>query len=77
MPDIKDLAARINGEISAHREKVCRHRSHQAKQHKDRQQRHERLQTGFDQIRDVCTPRFESLIAQLKDEQSEFDKTAR
>jgi hypothetical protein len=67
MADVNHLVARINAEFSAHREKATQFRAEQAQDHKDRQQRLERLETVFDQLREVWRPRLESLAAQFKD----------
>lgn len=66
MSDINDLVTRINAEIAAHRQKVSQFRSETVQEHKDRQQRLERLESLFGQLRDVWKPRLESLATQFK-----------
>jgi YHS domain-containing protein/FtsZ-binding cell division protein ZapB len=67
MSDVKDLLARINAEVSAHREKVAQLRTEVTEEAKGRQERLVKLEQVFEQLRGVWTPRLQSLIGQFKD----------
>jgi YHS domain-containing protein len=61
MPDISNLASRIDAEFSAVDEKVKKFQAEQVESHKQRQQRLEQLGKVFDQLRDIWRPRLELL----------------
>lgn len=67
MSDVKDLIARINAELSVYREKAAQFRSQQVEEHKGRQERLERLEAVFDQLRAAWRPRLETLAEKFKD----------
>jgi YHS domain-containing protein len=67
MSNVNDLAARIQAEISAHKQKVSEFRSEQVQEFKDRTTRHEQLEAVFKKLAGVWKPRLESLAAQFKD----------
>ncbi|RIK74175.1 MAG: hypothetical protein DCC68_23595 [Planctomycetota bacterium] len=67
MSDVQDLLARINAEVSAHREKVSQLRSEVVEEVKGRKERMVKLEQAFHQLRGVWIPRLESLVLQFKD----------
>lgn len=67
MPDISNLAGRIDAEFSAVADKVKRFQAEQVQEHKQRQQRLEQLAAVFDQMRDIWGPRLELLIKRFGD----------
>jgi len=62
MPDINNLANRIDAEFSAVEEKVKKFQVAQVGEHQQRQQRLEQLGKVFDQLRDIWRPRLELLL---------------
>jgi hypothetical protein len=66
MPDISNLASRIDAEFSAVEEKVKKFQVEQAEAHKQRQQRLEQLGKVFDQMRDIWRPRLELLVKKFE-----------
>jgi YHS domain-containing protein len=67
MPAVQNLEERIKAEISGHKQRVSQYRTTQVEEHKGRQQRLERLEEIFEQLRDVWKPRLDALAAQFKD----------
>ncbi len=67
MSDVQDLLARINAEVSAHREKISQLRADVSQEAKGRQERLGKLEQVFDQLRGVWAPRLDSLVRQFKD----------
>jgi hypothetical protein len=67
MPDISDLASRIDAEFSAVEEKVKKLQVQKGEEHKQRQQRLEQLNKVFDQMRDIWGPRLELLVKKFGD----------
>jgi YHS domain-containing protein len=65
MPDIKDLANRIDAQFSAVAEKVKRLQTEHLEAHKSRQQRLEKLNKTFDDLREIWKPRLELLVAKF------------
>jgi hypothetical protein len=67
MPDISNLANRIDAEFSAVEEKVKKFQVQKGEEHKQRQQRLEQLNKVFDQMRDIWSPRLELLVKKFGD----------
>jgi len=65
MPDMQSLASRIDAEFTAVEQKVKKFQVDQVAEHKQRQQRLERLAHVFDQLVDICKPRLEMLVAKF------------
>jgi YHS domain-containing protein len=66
MPDVNNLASRIDAEFSAVEEKIKKFQVEQVQEHKQRQQRLEQLGKVFDQLRDVLRPRLELLVKKFE-----------
>ena len=66
MPDISNLASRIDAEFSAVEEKVKKFQDEQAEAYKKRQQRLDQLGKVFDQLRDIWSPRLELLVKKFE-----------
>src|SRR5262249_21151544 len=66
MPDITNLAGRIDAEFSAVEEKVKQFQVGQVEEHKQRQKRLEQLGKMFDQLRDIWKPRLELLVKKFE-----------
>ena len=66
MPDISNLASRIDAEFSGVEEKVKKFQVEQSEAHKQRQQRLEQLGKVFDQLRDIWRPRLELLVKKFE-----------
>ena len=66
MPDINNLASRIDAEFSAVEEKVKKSQAEQVQEQKQRQQRLEQLGKVFDQLRDIWRPRLELLVKKFE-----------
>src|SRR5689334_12059360 len=66
MPDISNLASRIDAEFSTVEEKVKKFQSEQAEAHKQRQQRLEQLGKVFDQLSAIWRPRLELLVKKFE-----------
>jgi YHS domain-containing protein len=67
MPDINNLASRIDAEFTAVEQKVKKFQSEQAEQHKQRGRRLEQLSKVFDDLRDIWRPRLEFLVKKFGD----------
>jgi hypothetical protein len=67
MPDINDLARRIDGEFTALEEKSKSFRAEQLEEYKQRQKRLEQLGLAFEQLREVWKPRLELLVKKFGD----------
>jgi hypothetical protein len=67
MPDVSNLASRIDAEFSAVEEKVKKFQVQQMEEHKQRQQRLEQLSKVFDQMRDIWGPPLELLVKKFGD----------
>ncbi len=67
MPDVKNLASRIDAEFSAVEQKVKQFQSRQMEQHKEREKRLEQLNKVFDDLRDIWRPRLELLTKKFAD----------
>jgi YHS domain-containing protein len=66
MPDINNLASRIDAEFSAVAEKIKKFQVEQVGEHKQRQKRLEQLGKMFDQLRDIWRPRLELLVKKFE-----------
>jgi hypothetical protein len=66
MPDVSNLATRLDAEFSAVEEKVKKFQAAQMEEHKERQKRLEQLGTVFDQLRDIWRPRLELLVKRFE-----------
>jgi YHS domain-containing protein len=66
MPDISNLASRIDAEFSTVEEKVKKFQVEQVETHKQRQQRLEQLGKVFDQLREIWGPRLELLLKKFE-----------
>jgi YHS domain-containing protein len=66
MPDISNLASRIDAEFSTVEEKVKKFQVEQAEAHQQRQQRLELLGKVFDQLRDIWRPRLDLLVKKFE-----------
>jgi YHS domain-containing protein len=66
MPDISNLAGRIDAEFSAVEAKAKEFQVGQVEAHKQRQQRLEQLGKVFDQMRDIWRPRLELLVKKFE-----------
>src|SRR5690242_1023177 len=62
MPDVSSLASRIDAEFTAVEEKAKRIHAERIQEQKERQQRLERLNKVFDELRDIWKPRLELLV---------------
>jgi hypothetical protein len=67
MPDINNLASRIDAEFSAVEEKVKKFQVEQVQEHKQRQKRLEQLGKVFHQLGDIWRPRLELLVQKFGD----------
>jgi hypothetical protein len=67
MPDINNLASRIDAEFAAVEKKVKRIQSEQVDQQKQRENRLEQLNQMFDQLQDIWRPRLELLVKKFGD----------
>ena len=67
MPDINNLASRIDAEFSVVEEKVKKAQAEQVEQQKQRQQRLEQLGKVFDQLGHIWRPRLELLVKKFGD----------
>ncbi len=65
MPDIQNLASRIDGEFSVMENKLKKFQAGQVQEHQQRQQRLEQLGRVFDGLRDVWKPRLELLVGKF------------
>jgi YHS domain-containing protein len=68
MPDISNLAGRIDAECSAVEAKMKKFQVEQVEEHKQRQKRLEQLGKVFDQLRDIWKPRLELLVKKFGDQ---------
>jgi YHS domain-containing protein len=66
MPDISNLASRIDAEFSTVEAKVKKFQDEQAEAQKQRQQRLEQLGKVFDQLREIWRPRLELLAKKFE-----------
>jgi YHS domain-containing protein len=66
MPDISNLANRIEAEFSTVEEKVKKFQVEQVGAHKQRQQGLEQLGKVFDELRDIWRPRLELLVKKFE-----------
>jgi YHS domain-containing protein len=66
MPDISNLASRIDAEFSAVEEKTKKFQVEQVEAHKQRQQRLDQLGKVFDQLRDIWKPRLDFLVKKFE-----------
>jgi YHS domain-containing protein len=66
MPDISNLANRIEAEFSTVEEKVKKFQVEQVGAHKQRQQSLEQLGKVFDELRDIWRPRLELLVKKFE-----------
>src|SRR6516165_5288952 len=66
MPDIRNLASRIDAEFSTIEKKVKKFQVEQAESHKQRQQRLEQLGKVFDQLGEIWRPRLELLVKKFE-----------
>lgn len=66
MPDINNLASRIDAEFAAVEEKIKKFQTQQVEEHKQRQDRLEQLAKVFDQLRDIWKPRLELLVKKFE-----------
>lgn len=62
MPDISSLASRIDAEFSVVEEKAKKLHAERMEEQKERQQRLDRLNKVFDELRDIWKPRLELLV---------------
>ena len=67
MPDINNLASRIDAEFSAVAEKMKNAQVEQMDEQKQRQQRLEQLGKVFDELREIWRPRLELLVKKFGD----------
>ena len=67
MPEVKDLASRLDAEFAAAEEKIKQYRAEQVTAVKEKQQRLERLPRVFDELRGVWQPRLELLEKKFGD----------
>jgi hypothetical protein len=67
MPELNDLACRIDAELSAISERVAERPAERAEDGRQRQQSLARLAEAFEQLRDVWRPRLELLVRKLGD----------
>ena len=67
MPDINSLVSRIDAEFSGVEQKVKKLQSEHVEQHKEREQRLEKLSKVFDQLGDIWRPRLEYLVKKFGD----------
>lgn len=67
MPDINELASRIEAEFTAFGDKIKKVREEQVKVYEERQRRLEKLGKLFDQLREVWKPRLELLQKKFGD----------
>jgi YHS domain-containing protein len=67
MPDINNLASRLDAEFSAVEAKVKSFQVEQVEAHKQRAKRLEQLGKVFDQLRDIWRPRLELLVKKFGD----------
>jgi YHS domain-containing protein len=65
MPDLNDLASRIDAELSAAAEVIEKLPAERARDQRLRQQRLERLAGAFERLREVWKPRLELLVKKL------------
>jgi hypothetical protein len=66
MPDINNLASRLDAEFAAVEEKTKKFQVEQMEAHKQRQQRLEQLGKVFDQLSDIWRPRLELLVKKFE-----------
>jgi YHS domain-containing protein len=66
MPNINSLASRIDAEFSAVEEKIKKFQVEHVEEHKQRQKRMEKLDSVFDQLREVWKPRLELLVKKFE-----------
>jgi YHS domain-containing protein len=67
MPDLNDLACRIDAEFSAAAEHVEKRPEERARDNRERQQRLERLSEAFERLREIWKPRLDLLVKKLGD----------
>jgi hypothetical protein len=67
MPDLNNLASRIDGEFSAAEQKHKAFQSEQLQEYRERQKRLEQLGTVFNQLAEVWKPRLEMLAGKFGD----------
>ncbi len=67
MPDITNLASRLDAEFSALEQKVKRQEVEKAAEHKQRQKRLDLLAEVFNELRDTLKPRLELLVQKFGD----------
>ena len=67
MPDINQLASRLDAEFSALEQKVKKQQVEKAAEHQQRQKRLELLAEVFDELRDTLKPRLELLVQKFGD----------
>jgi YHS domain-containing protein len=67
MPDTNNLAGRIDAEFSAAAEKIRKFQVENVEEHKQRQQRLERLSGIFEELRNIWRPRLELLAKKFGD----------
>jgi YHS domain-containing protein len=66
MPDVSNLASRLDAEFAAVEEKVKKFQAGQVEEYQERQKRLEQLGTVFDQLREVWKPRLELLVKKFE-----------
>lgn len=67
MSSVQSLVERIRGEFSASEQKLRQFQQQQVDAHQARVKRLEKLETIFEQLRDVCRPRLEALAQEFGD----------
>lgn len=67
MEDVSSLLQRIRGAFTASQEKMKQFQTQQVSLHHEREQRLERLEKIFDQLREVWRPRLDSLAKEFGD----------
>jgi YHS domain-containing protein len=67
MPDITSLASRIDAEFSAIENKVKKFQTEQVEEHKQRQNRLDKLSTLFDEMQAIWKPRLDLLLSKFGD----------
>jgi len=67
MPDIDTLASRIDAEFAGLQDKFKKAQADQLREHQQREQRLEKLNRVFDQLRAVWKPRLDVLVAKFGD----------
>jgi YHS domain-containing protein len=67
MPDINNLASRIDAQFAAVEAKVKKFQAERVEAHKERQQRVEKLGKVLDELRDIWRPRLELLVTRFGD----------